>query len=80
LIDSDKLQALVVEALDDGKAKDIKVIDVRQFTDIADYMVIASGTSDRHCKSLADRASDKSSSTLCNRASAISITSRSSGT
>jgi ribosome-associated protein len=59
LIDSDKLQALVVEALDDGKAKDIKVIDVRQFTDIADYMVIASGTSDRHCKSLADRASDK---------------------
>jgi ribosome-associated protein len=59
LIDSDKLQALVVEALDDGKGKDIKVIDVRKFTDIADFMVIASGTSDRHCKSLADRAVDK---------------------
>ncbi|MCW8846376.1 MAG: ribosome silencing factor [Gammaproteobacteria bacterium] len=60
MIDSDKLQALIVEALDDGKGKDIKVIDVRNFTDIADFMVLATGTSDRHCKSLADRAVDKS--------------------
>lgn len=60
MIDSDKLQALIVEALDDGKGKDIKVIDVRNFTDIADFMVLVTGTSDRHCKSLADRAADKS--------------------
>jgi len=55
LIESDALQALVVTALEDGKAKDIKPIDVRGVTGITDFMVVASGTSDRHCKSLADR-------------------------
>jgi ribosome-associated protein len=42
-------------ALDDGKGNDIRVIDVREKTNITDYMVIASGTSDRHVVSLADR-------------------------
>ena len=60
MIDSDKLQALIVEALDEGKGKDIKVMDVRKFTDIADFMVLVTGTSDRHCRSLADRPVDKS--------------------
>lgn len=59
MIESDALQALVVTALEDGKAKDIKPIDVRGLTSIADFMVIASGTSDRHCKSLADRVVEK---------------------
>ena len=45
--------ALAIQALDDGKAIDVRVIDVRGKTSIADYMVIASGTSDRHVKSLA---------------------------
>jgi ribosome-associated protein len=56
---STQLLTLVLAALDDGKGKDIKVIDVRDKTNITDYMVIASGTSDRHVVSLADRVVDK---------------------
>lgn len=52
---SDELLTLALAALDDGKGNDIKVIDVRDKTNITDYMVIASGTSDRHVASLADR-------------------------
>lgn len=53
-MDTDELQRLVVEALDDLKAQDIEVIGVRDKTSITDVMVIASGTSDRHVKALAD--------------------------
>lgn len=59
-MDSETLKALAVAALEDGKGNDIKVIDVRGLTSIADYMVLASGTSDRHCKALADRVVDAS--------------------
>lgn len=52
---SKELVTLALAALDDGKGNDIKVIDVRDKTSITDYMVIASGTSDRHVASLADR-------------------------
>jgi ribosome-associated protein len=52
---SKELVTLILSALDDGKGNDIKVIDVREKTNITDYMVIASGTSDRHVASLADR-------------------------
>ncbi len=48
-----KLKDLVVEALEDMKGVDIRVLDVRGMTAITDFMVIASGTSDRHVKSLA---------------------------
>lgn len=51
---TDQLLQIVLLALDDRKGKDIKVIDVRRKTGIADFMVIASGTSERHVKSLAD--------------------------
>lgn len=51
---TDQLLQIVLLALDDGKGKDIKVIDVRKKTGIADFMVIASGTSERHVRSLAD--------------------------
>jgi ribosome-associated protein len=50
----EELTKLVVDALEDVKAVDIKLIDVRGRTAITDLMVIASGTSDRHIKSLAD--------------------------
>lgn len=46
---------VVLRALDDQKAVNVNVLDVRELTDIADTMVIASGTSDRHVRSLADR-------------------------
>jgi ribosome-associated protein len=53
------LKAVVVEALEDMKAANIKVLDVRPLTDITDTMVIASGTSDRHVRSVADRVIEK---------------------
>ncbi len=48
------LQSLVLKTLDDMKARDVHVIDVRGKTSITDVMVIASGTSDRHVKSMAE--------------------------
>jgi ribosome-associated protein len=42
-------------ALDDMKAVNVKVMDVRHLTDITDVVVIASGNSDRHVKAIADR-------------------------
>ncbi|MDR3444553.1 MULTISPECIES: ribosome silencing factor [Dyella] len=44
----------VLNALDELKAKDIREIDVRGKTSIADLLVVASGTSARHVKSIAD--------------------------
>ena len=41
-------------ALDEMKAKDVVEIDVRGKTSIADYLVVVSGTSTRHVKSVAD--------------------------
>ncbi|HET7675272.1 MAG TPA: ribosome silencing factor [Gammaproteobacteria bacterium] len=49
----EQLKDLVVNALDDLKAVDVKAIDVTGVTAITDVMVIASGTSDRHVRSLA---------------------------
>jgi ribosome-associated protein len=49
------LQQVVLDALADMKAVDVKALDVRGVTDITDTMVVASGTSDRHVKSIADR-------------------------
>jgi len=48
------LSALAADALDDLKATDIQTLDVRDKTSVADYMVIATGTSRRHVKSLAE--------------------------
>jgi len=49
------LQHIVTTALDDMKASNVKVLDVRGLTDIADTLIIASGTSDRHVRSIAER-------------------------
>ncbi len=50
----DELTALVVDALDDLKAVDVRVLDVRGKTSVTDMLVVATGTSGRHVKSLAD--------------------------
>lgn len=45
----------VTDALEDMKAVNVKVLDVRDVTDVSDCMVLASGNSDRHVRSIADR-------------------------
>jgi ribosome-associated protein len=50
----EQLRQLVVETLSDMKARDVNVMDVRGKTAITDYMVVASGTSDRHVKAIAE--------------------------
>ena len=46
---------LILEALDEAKAEDIRQLDVRKLTDITDFMVIASGTSHRHVHAMAEQ-------------------------
>ncbi len=53
------LKTVILAALDDMKALEVKLLDVRDLTDIADFMVIASGTSDRHVRSVAQRVVEK---------------------
>ena len=51
---TEDLKAMVLAALEDAKANDIRQLDVRGLTDITDWMVVASGTSTRHVLALAD--------------------------
>jgi ribosome-associated protein len=48
------IKSVVVAALEGMKATNIQVLDVRKLTDITDTMVVASGNSDRHVRSIAD--------------------------
>ncbi|MGR8935122.1 MAG: ribosome silencing factor [Gammaproteobacteria bacterium] len=51
---TDELVKIVRDTLDDHKAHNIKIIDVKGKTVITDVFIIATGTSDRHVKALAD--------------------------
>ncbi len=53
-LSSEQLQDLVVSSLEDFKALDIQVIDVSGNSPLTDCMVIASGNSSRHVKSMAE--------------------------
>lgn len=54
-----ELPEVALAALDDMKAVNVRVLDVRKLTDVADTMIIASGNSDRHVKSIAGRVIEK---------------------
>lgn len=56
---SEDLVKLAIAALEEIKAQDVTTIDVRDKTSITDFMVIASGTSSRHVKSLVDNVLEK---------------------
>ena len=49
------LRDLVVDTLEDFKGRDLVTLPVAELTDITDYMILASGTSNRHVKALVDR-------------------------
>lgn len=55
----EELKALVIEALEDRKGMDIKVLDVRGKSNVTDLMVISSGTSNRQVRALADSVVEK---------------------
>jgi ribosome-associated protein len=57
------LLEVAVAALEDMKAVNVKVLDVRSLTDVTDTMIIATGTSDRHVRSIAGRVVEKCKST-----------------
>lgn len=56
---AERLRDLVTAALQDMKGVNICTLDVRGLTALMDFMVIASGTSDRHVKSLARHVQDQ---------------------
>jgi|TARA_B110000305_G_scaffold57744_1_gene63936 ribosome-associated protein len=58
MIENEDLTRLIVNALEDLKALDIRILDVRGQTSVTDWLVIASGTSSRHVKSLAGHVAD----------------------
>lgn len=51
---AEQLKELIMEALDDLKAVNTVIMDVGELTDVTDFLVITSGTSSRHVKSLAN--------------------------
>ena len=51
---SEELLKLAQSSLEDMKVKDLRVLDVRGLTAVTDYLLVASGTSDRHVRSMAD--------------------------
>jgi len=53
-LQAEALCDLVVTILEDMKAQDIKILDVRGKTSITDFFIVASGTSDRHVKATAE--------------------------
>jgi ribosome-associated protein len=54
-----KLKKLIEQSLDDDKAEDITSVDLAGKSSLADYMIVASGTSQKHIATLADHLADK---------------------
>ena len=53
------LKQIVINTLDTNKAQDIVSIDLKDKSSMADYMIIASGTSSRHIQSLSEQVLEK---------------------
>ncbi len=56
---SKKMAAIAVDALDDRKAVDIKVLDISEISTLADYFIIAGGTNRTQVQALADNVQEK---------------------
>jgi len=49
---SNKLLQLIVQALDDKKAEDLRILDVGKLSSITDYLILATGNSEPHLRAL----------------------------
>ncbi|ABN52470.1 MAG TPA: ribosome silencing factor [Hungateiclostridium thermocellum] len=58
-MESRELVEKIVSILEEKKAKDLNIIDIREISILADYFVICSGTSTTHIKTLADEVEEK---------------------
>ncbi|MDC0043641.1 ribosome silencing factor [Candidatus Pelagibacter sp.] len=53
------LKTIIINTLDSNKALDVILIDLKDKSSMADYMIIASGTSSRHIQSLSEQVLEK---------------------
>ena len=58
-MNAEELRDVAINALDDLKGREISCLHVSDMTTIADYMIVATGTSSRHVNSLADEVARK---------------------
>ena len=61
-MDSQALRELAVAAVEELKGQDVVELDVRRLTDVTDFLVIASGRSDRQVKAIAENVIEKAKS------------------
>jgi len=54
-LNAEEIKAFAIASLDDMKGQDISCLEVAGITTIADYMIVVTGTSTRHVKSLSDK-------------------------
>lgn len=54
-ISAEQLAALAATCLENNKARQVVSLDVRGLSNVADFMIVATATSSRHAKSLADK-------------------------
>ncbi len=59
VFDLEKIKLAVVEAIEDIKGFDISVMDVREMTSLASYMIVASASSSRQTKAIANNVLEK---------------------
>ena len=56
-MNAEEIKTVALNALDDLKAEDVVTLDVRGLTSVTDFMVVGTGNSNRHVKSLATNVS-----------------------
>ena len=59
MVENSNLKKIIIKTLDSNKALDIVSIDLKDKSSIADYMIVASGTSSRHIQALSEQVLEK---------------------